>query len=169
MSDQDTIKDHATTVVGFAGLLLGLLVNALTTIKFEEFNNTLFNNISYTTTYLKQLTVAISLKFLFLTAASCLLISIINAFSTHSELISPKKTKENQIINDPAKILEVSVKWLSYGLGVIAFIIAIMITKSAIYTVVYVVIFIIALLYDYRKMHKGHTNQQSIEIEERSI
>lgn len=94
MSDQDTIKDHATTVVGFAGLLLGLLVNALTTIKFEEFNNTLFNNISYTTTYLKQLTVAISLKFLFLTAASCLLISIINAFSTHSELISPKKRRK---------------------------------------------------------------------------
>lgn len=166
MSDQDAIKDHATTIIGFAGLLLGLLVNALTTIKFNDFNTTQFSNIPYTGTYLNQL-VPIFLKFFFLVATGCLLISIINGLSTHSEIIDPKKTKTNQIINDPAKMLKMSVKWLCYGLAIIAFIIALMITKSIIYTIIYVIIVVIAMVYDYFKMYKKKTSQSSIELEER--
>jgi len=74
MTDLDKIKDHSTTVIGFAGLLLGLLVNALTAIDFKEFNNTQFNNIQYTGTYLNQFTTATFIKFLFLVATSCILV-----------------------------------------------------------------------------------------------
>lgn len=161
MTDQDKIKDHSTTVIGFAGLLLGLLVNALTTIDFKEFNNTQFNNIPYTGTYLNQFTTAIFIKFLFLVATSCLLISIVNGLSTNSEIIHPTKTKTNQTINDPEKILEISVKWLCYGLAAITFIIALMITKSLSIAMVYIIVTVILMFTDYFKIYKKNVDKLS--------
>jgi hypothetical protein len=157
MKDQNAIKDNATTIIGFAGVLLGLLVNALTTIKFNEFNNTL-NNTQYTAS-IDQYT-SIFLKLIFLVATGCLMLSIINGVTTHYELVNknPKKTNAGELINDPENILKISVKWLVYGLVLITAVIAIMITKSIIYTAIYTGIIAIVMFLDYLKMYNKKKN-----------
>lgn len=95
----DSIKSRVTQIIGFSGLLLGLLVNAITTIKFNEY--------SYST--------ALLIKLSFLITTFCLTVSVVIGIMTY--VAAPKSA----YADNPSEGVLKAVKWFLTGFFILMF------------------------------------------------
>lgn len=128
------IQYKVTACMGLAGLLLGLLVNTISAIKFDEFN--------------ENQNIVIYLKFFILATTSCLTMSIFYGFAAH-----PGSNSDRTNI-DITECLKHSMFWLLLGLAFISVIIAIIVTNSIKYTLIFLLITFLLISLDISRIEK---------------
>lgn len=146
MSEIPPISDRILTTFSFTGLLLGLLVNAIVTIRFDEYNPT----------------VASLIKLLFLIDTGFLIMSIIKGVIAYINI-----TPENSSI-DPEMVLESIYSWLTKGLAVISGTIALIVTNSLNLTGLFLLVIGFLAFYESYKIKKNKYRrpvQSTTEIE----
>jgi cytochrome bd-type quinol oxidase subunit 2 len=132
LQDIELMKDKATKKFEFTGLLLGLLVNAITTIKFNDYG---------------QLA-SILMKFLFLGTAFCFAICILFGLSTFR-----MSTVDN--IKDISDDLETSNKWFVRGFVALFSVIPVMLYGANINVLMIFVCLIIIVVF-----FENHVNRK---------
>ena len=142
MPDQNIIQDRITTIIGFVGILLALLANAVTTLKTQELGDR-------TTILLIQVFTLATVYFL--------MTSIITGFSI---LIDTSIIKAN----NPEKLLKLSYKYFLYGLIFTAFTIIIILIKSPIWSGVCALFIICSIVITLKHINKitASNNKQSM-------
>lgn len=136
---QDT-EDKITKIIGFAGLLLGILANTISTIKFDEFNG------------LELLIIKVSL----LVSTLGLVMSLVCGSVAFIRMQSTEIKYYN-----PTKLLASSYIWLTIGISMITGSISIIITKSVYWSIVFLFIVLLALFYELHNIKKNETIQTS--------
>lgn len=139
----DTIRNEIKNIIGFTGLLLGLVINAILTIKFEK----------YETAFL--------IKLSFLVAMYCLTMCITSSIIAYQATIYPNR-------NNPEKLLNASSNWLIAGfLMIISTIVVILYPSKHLTIPFWFLIFTASTLIYESKKHENKTSQPLTETEER--
>ncbi len=138
MKDEKSIQQRAAPVIGFVGLLIGLLVNTANTIKLDDYNEIVRNVVTC----------------VYMFATFCLIMATVDGVSIYTAWRN----------DDPEKLLIQLCRWLSGGIACIAIIIPLMIFKKNTTAVVIVlVVFLIALYivskYEDISFHESKTDQ----------
>ena len=102
MEDQNTIQNKTATTIGFVGVLLGVLVNTVSTIKLEEYN--IFNFYFF-------------IAFVLL-ATACLIMSAITAILTH---LNGQEYELENLLTDSQSWLLMGLIFLTSAIPVIIF------------------------------------------------
>lgn len=120
--DPEQTKKNVEILVGFAGVLLGLLVTAISTIHFEDFNNkTAINDVIPYDTSLGSY----SLITAFALAVFLLIICIMLSFSVYLKI--PLNNSNN---NDLNKVFKNACDFFTLGVSAVAAVIFIMLFHS---------------------------------------
>lgn len=148
-SEQDQVQNRITTITGFAGLLLGLLANTISTIQFKEFNEFELLCIRFT---LSAAMLSLSVSF------TCGTIAF--AKINHIDIGN----------NDPIKLLDASYKWILLGIVAITYSATLIITKSYGWSNRLMGFFVVAMIYEYlhARIKTNKKNQPPTETTERS-
>lgn len=149
MPEIPSISDRVLTTFSFTGLLLGLLVNAIVTIRFDEYNPN----------------VASLIRISFLIDTGFLVMSIVKGIIAYINI-----TPDNSDI-DPEKVLDSIYSWLARGLGAISSTIALIITNSLKFTLVFLLILCLLAFYEDQKIKRNQycrPVQSTTEIENAS-
>lgn len=129
LTTPEAIKDRLSTMIGFEGVLLGLLVNAITSIDITKYQD-----------------VEPWLNYAFLVAVCCLLLSILIGLAASFKISYQSKDTFNASNFIASNLLYSSLKWLIFGILSVTLTISMLITKSFIGTGLFFVITIIILV-----------------------
>lgn len=132
--DLDTVRDRLTTIIGFVGLLLGLLVTSITSIDITKYQD-----------------VEPWLSYAFLVASGCLLVCIIIALVAYLKITNYSidiTADPSGDLKSPVDLIYTSIKWLTLGLLSITLSISLLITKSFIETIVFFILIGIIIVYE---------------------